>query len=81
MKRDPSFFDAYRQLADVHEYLYAVKGYDPRPPGLPWLKPLWESSRPGCDRMLPKLVWRAEQISTSGRRDYAGALAQLEIAW
>src|SRR6266404_2502094 len=28
VKRDPSFFDAYCQLAYAHEYLYAQTGYD-----------------------------------------------------
>jgi Flp pilus assembly protein TadD len=30
--------------------------------------------------MLPKRIWRAHNISTTGLRDYAGALAELEIA-
>src|SRR5437016_9394902 len=31
VKRDPSFFDAYCQLAYAHEYLYAVRGFDRTP--------------------------------------------------
>src|SRR5438045_9514795 len=31
VKRDPSFFDAYCQLAWAHETLYAVKGSDHTP--------------------------------------------------
>ena len=35
------------------------------PPGLRWLK-LRCKPRHGCDRMLPKRIWRAHNISTSG---------------
>src|SRR5262249_57945381 len=31
VKRDPSFFDAYRQLAYAHEFLYAVSARDHTP--------------------------------------------------
>src|SRR5213079_595592 len=31
VKRDPSFFDAYCQLAYAHEYLYAITGFDHTP--------------------------------------------------
>src|SRR5204863_8097281 len=31
VKRDPSFFDAYCQLAQGHEFLYAVRGSDHTP--------------------------------------------------
>ena len=48
------------------------------PPGWRWLK-LRCKPRPGCGRMLPKRIWPAQNIST-GLRDYAGALAELEIA-
>ena len=65
VKRDPSFFDAYCQLAYAHEYLYAVSGFDHTPPGLPWLK-LRCKPRHGCGRMLPKRIWRAHNISTTG---------------
>ncbi len=51
VKRDPSFFDAYCQLT--------------RLPGLPWLK-LRCKPRHGCDRMLPKHIWPARNIFTSG---------------
>ena len=31
VKRDPSFFDAYCELAYTHEQLYAVRGFDHTP--------------------------------------------------
>ena len=65
VKRDPSFFDAYCQLAYAHEYLYAVKGLITLPPGWRWLK-LRCKPRHGCGRMLPKRIWRAHNISTTG---------------
>ena len=65
VKRDPSFFDAYCQLAYAHETLYAVWGLITLPPGWPWLK-LRCKPRPGCGRMLPKRIWRAHNISTTG---------------
>ena len=65
VKRDPSFFDAYCQLAFAHEQLYAVRALITLPPGLRWLK-LRCKPRPGCDRMLPKRIWRAHNISTAG---------------
>ena len=65
VKRDPSFFDAYCQLAYAHEYLYAVRGLITLPPGLRWLKLLCKP-RHGCGRMLPKRIWRAHNISTTG---------------
>ena len=65
VKRDPSFFDAYCQLAYAHEFLYAVRGLITLPPGLRWLKLLCKP-RHGCDRMLPKRIWRAHNISTTG---------------
>jgi len=46
------------------------------PPGLPWLK-LRCKPRRGCDRTLRKRIW---QYLYYGLRDYAGALAELEIA-
>ncbi len=57
VKRDPSFFDAYCQLAFAH-----VQGLSTRSP---WLK-LRCKPRHGCDRMLPKRIWRAHNISTRG---------------
>ena len=65
VKRDPSFFDAYCQLAYAHEHLYAVRGLITLPPGLRWLK-LRCKPRHGCGRMLPKRIWRAHNISTTG---------------
>ena len=53
VKRDPSFFDAYCQL------FYAQSGLCP---GVKLLcKP-----RHDCGRMLPKRIWRAHNISTTG---------------
>ena len=65
VKRDPSFFDAYCQLAYAHEQLYAIRGLITLPPGLRWLK-LRCKPRHGCGRMLPKRIWRAHNISTTG---------------
>ena len=65
VKRDPSFFDAYCQLAYAHEYLYAQRGLITLPLGLPWLK-LRCKPRHGCGRMPPKRIWRAHNISTTG---------------
>ena len=80
VKRDPSFFDAYCQLADAHESrLCSTGGLITLPPGLPWLKRLCKP-RHGCGRMLPKRIWRARNYLYYGLRDYAGALAELEIA-
>ena len=65
VKRDPSFFDAYCQLAYAHVYVYAVRGFDHTPPGWRWLKLLCKP-RHGCGRMLRKRIWRAHNISTTG---------------
>ena len=65
VKRDPSFFDAYCQLAFAHESLYAEGGLITLRPGSRWLK-LRCKPRHGCDRMLPKRIWRAHNISTTG---------------
>ena len=66
VKRDPSFFDAYCQLAFAHESpLCSKRGLITLPPGSRWLK-LRCKPRHGCDRMLPKRIWRAPNISTTG---------------
>ena len=79
VKRDPSFFDAYCQLAYAHEYLYAVKGSDHTPARLA----LAEAALQAATRLRPDAaethLARAQYLYY-GLRDYAGALAQLEIA-
>ena len=79
MKRDPSFFDAYCQLAFAHEYLYAVSGSDHTPARLA----LAEAAVQAATRLRPDAaethLARAQYLYY-GLRDYAGALAELEIA-
>ena len=78
VKRDPSFFDAYCQLAYAHEYLYAVIG-DHTPARLA----LAEAALQAATRLRPDAaethLARAQYLY-NGLRDYAGALAELEIA-
>ena len=79
VKRDPSFFDAYCQLAYAHEYLYAISGHDHTPARLA----LAEAAVQAATRLRPDAaethLARAEYLYY-GLRDYAGALAELEIA-
>jgi TolB-like protein/class 3 adenylate cyclase/Tfp pilus assembly protein PilF len=79
VKRDPSFFDAYCQLAYAHETLYAVQGYDHTPARLA----LAEAALQAATRLRPDAgethLARANYLYY-GRRDYAGALAELESA-
>jgi tetratricopeptide (TPR) repeat protein len=79
LKRDPSFFDAYCQLAYTHETLYAVTGSDHTPARLA----LAEAAVQAATRLRPDAaethLARAQYLYY-GRRDYAGALAELEIA-
>ena len=79
VKRDPSFFDAYCQLAYAHEYLYAVTGSDHTPARLA----LAEAALQAATRLRPDAaethLARAQYLYY-GLRDYAGALAELEIA-
>ncbi len=79
VKRDPSFFDAYCQLAWAHEYLYAVSGSDHTPARLA----LAEAAVQAATRLRPDAaethLARAQYLYF-GLRDYAGALAELEIA-
>jgi serine/threonine-protein kinase len=79
VKRDPSFFDAYCQLAYAHEVLYAVFGNDHTPARLA----LAEAAVQAATRLRPNAgethLARANYLYY-GRRDYAGALAELEIA-
>ena len=78
VKRDPSFFDAYCQLAYAHEFLYTVKG-DHTPARLA----LAEAALQAATRLRPDAaethLARAQYLYY-GLRDYAGALAELEIA-
>ena len=79
MKRDPSFFDAYCQLAYAHEQLYAISGFDHTPARLA----LAEAALQAATRLRPDAaethLARAQYLY-NGLRDYAGALAELEIA-
>ena len=65
VKRDPSFFDAYCQLAWAHEQALCSNREIILRPGLHWLRLL---SKPphGCGRMLPKRIWRARNIFIMG---------------
>src|SRR5437016_306445 len=79
VKRDPSFFDAYCQLAFAHEQLYAITGFDHTPARLA----LAEAAVQAATRLRPDAaethLARAQYLY-NGLRDYAGALAELEIA-
>jgi len=79
VKRDPSFFDAYCQLARAHESLYAVQGSDHTPARLA----LAEAAVQAATRLRPDAgethLVRAQYLYY-GQRDYAGALAEMEIA-
>ena len=79
VKRDPSFFEAYCQLAYAHEQLYATTGTDHTPARLA----LAEAAVQAATRLRPDAaethLARAQYLYR-GLRDYAGALAQLEIA-
>jgi TolB-like protein/Tfp pilus assembly protein PilF len=79
VKRDPSFVDAYCQLAYAHETLYAVLGFDHTPARLA----LTEAALQAATRLRPDAgethLARAEYLYY-GLRDYAGALAELESA-
>jgi tetratricopeptide (TPR) repeat protein len=79
VKRDPSFFDAYCQLAYAHETIYAVRALDHTPARLA----LAEAAVQAATRLRPDAaethLARAQYLYY-GLRDYAGALAELEIA-
>ena len=79
VKRDPSFFDAYCQLARAHGYLYAVSGLDHTPARLA----LAEAALQAATRLRPDAaethLVRAQYLYY-GLRNYAGALAELKIA-
>ncbi len=78
VKHDPSFFDAYCQLAYAHEYVYS-RGLDHTPARLG----LAEAAVQAATRLRPDAaethLARAQYLYY-GLRDYAGALVQLEIA-
>src|ERR1700730_10054544 len=79
VKRDPSFFDAYCQLAYAHEYFYAVLGSDHTPARLA----LAEAAVQAATRLRPDAAethFARANYLYYGLRDYAGALAELEIA-
>jgi TolB-like protein/Tfp pilus assembly protein PilF/tRNA A-37 threonylcarbamoyl transferase component Bud32 len=79
VKRDPSFFDAYCRLAYAHESLYAVRAFDHTPARLA----LAEAAVQAATRLRPDAaethLARAQYLY-HGLRDYAGTLAELEIA-
>src|SRR6266446_1370533 len=79
VKRDPSFFDAYCELAYAHEYLYGQTGSDHTPTRLA----LAEAAVQAATRLRPDAaethLARAQYLYY-GLRDYAGAIAELEIA-
>src|SRR5205809_1930139 len=79
VKRDPSFFDAYCQLAYAHETIYAITGSGHTPARLA----LAEAAVQAATRLRPDAaethLARAQYLY-QGLRDYAGALAELEIA-
>jgi TolB-like protein/Tfp pilus assembly protein PilF len=79
VKRDPSFFDAYCQLAYAHELIYAGLGFDHTPARLA----LAEAALQAATRLRPEAgetyLAHAEYFYY-GLRDYAGALALLEVA-
>jgi len=76
--RDPSFFDAYCQLAYAHEYIYFV-GHDPTAARLASA----EAAMQTAARLRPDAgethLARAQNLY-HGYRDYNGALAELEVA-
>jgi TolB-like protein/Tfp pilus assembly protein PilF len=76
--RDPSFFQAYCQLAQVHDRIY-FRGYDRTPERLA----LAESAIQAASRLRPNAgethLARAENLY-AGHLDYDGALAELDVA-
>jgi TolB-like protein/Tfp pilus assembly protein PilF len=79
VKRDPSFFDAYCQLALAHGYIYSVLGIDHTPARLAQAAAaLLEANRLRPEAGETHLA-RAQYLY-SGLRDYPGALTELEKA-
>ena len=78
VSRDPSFFQAYCQLASAHDYLY-VLGFDHTPARLASAEAAIQAAfrlRPDADEVH---LARAENLYR-GYHDYRGALAELEVA-
>src|SRR2546423_2743758 len=79
VKRDPSFFDAYCQLARAHEIIYAVLGFDHTPARLALAEAAVQAATrlrtDAAETHLPRSQYLYYVL-----RDYAGALAELEIA-
>jgi tetratricopeptide (TPR) repeat protein len=79
VKRDPSFFDAYCQLAFAHEQLYSVLGVEHTATRLA----LAEAAVQAATRLRPDAgethLARANYLYY-GQRDYNAALAELESA-
>jgi TolB-like protein/Tfp pilus assembly protein PilF len=79
VQHDASFFDAYCQLANAHEWFYAVDGSDHTPARLA----LAEAALQAATKLRPDAaethLARANYLYY-GLREYAGALAELEIA-
>src|SRR5207245_5372881 len=77
VNRDPSFFDAYCQLAYAHGYFYARGDHTPARLALA------DAAVQAATRLRPDAaethLARAQYLYY-GPRDYAGALAELEIA-
>jgi TolB-like protein/Tfp pilus assembly protein PilF len=79
VKRDATFFDAYCQLAYAHEFLYAQLASDHTPARLA----LAEAALEAAARLRPDAAethLARGQYLYFGRRDYPGALAELESA-
>jgi TolB-like protein/Tfp pilus assembly protein PilF len=79
VKRDPSFFDAYCQLALAHGYIYSILGIDHTPARLAQA----ETALLAAARLRPdagETYLARAQYQYSGLRDYSGALAELEKA-
>ncbi len=79
VKRDPSFFDAYCQLAYAHEIMYAARGFDHTPARLALADAAVQSATQLRPDAAETHLARAQYLYY-GLRDYAGALAELEIA-
>ena len=78
VSRDPSFLQAYCQLASAHDYLY-VLGFDHTPARLASAEAAIQAAfrlRPDADEVH---LARAENLYR-GYHDYRGALAELEVA-
>jgi TolB-like protein/Tfp pilus assembly protein PilF/tRNA A-37 threonylcarbamoyl transferase component Bud32 len=80
VKRDPSFFNAYCQLSQAHEFLYADIGIGDHTAAR---LALAETALQSATRLRPDAgethLARANYLYY-GRRDYVGALAELESA-